>query len=89
MLFSFFNEAGFAVGFDGGWLLPLCGGCFDSVSVGLEGSGLGGSSCKGRFAGTVVLEGALVDAAGGGGGRAPVLRYDEFQQWFSYIVQVP
>lgn len=76
LLFSFFNGAGFAVGFDGGWLLPFCGGCFCSVVSVLGGSGLGGSFCKGRFAGIVVLEGALVDAAGGGGGRAPVLRYN-------------
>lgn len=81
LLFSFFNGAGFAVGFDGGWLLSFCGGFLKSlVSLGLEGSGLlceGGSFCKGRFAGIVVLEGALVDAAGGG--RAPVLRCNRSQ----------
>lgn len=91
LLFSFFNGAGFAACFDGGWLLPFCGGCFESaVSFGLDGSGLGGSLCKGRFAGTVVLEVALVDAAAGGrGGRAPVLRYNGSQHWVSYMMQVP
>lgn len=45
------------------------------MSFGLEGSVLGGSFCKGRFAGTAVLAGALLGAADGGGCRAPVLRY--------------
>lgn len=86
--FSFFNGAGCAVGFDGGWLISFCGGCFCSTVSFLEGSGLGGSFCKGRFAGTVMLEGALVDAAGGGG-RAPVLRYNGYQHWVPYMVQTP